>query len=97
MRLIDADRIKSSTPNWMLEHDVLDSQPTVIEGSVAEAKLSYQKYARVKPTKIYYEQGYYKYRCPVCEALGHKHQVGIGQDNCPLCGVNLYWDEDITE
>lgn len=34
-----------------------------------------------------------KYGCPVCESLGNKHQISIGIRNCPLCNVNLLWEE----
>jgi rubrerythrin len=36
---------------------------------------------------------YIKYFCPVCEAVGNKHQLIRNEENCPLCNVNLLWDE----
>lgn len=108
MRLIDADRMKSNTPNLVLEtdgtrerrlYDTLDYQPTVIEGTIIgeeeEENLPiYKKITRVKPLAHYYMPNgtYIKYSCPVCEALGNKHQVYRGEENCPLCNVNLVWD-----
>lgn len=103
MRLIDADRIKKNTPNWLLETDgirnrylysELDFQPTVIEGCVLEAEYQYQRVSKIKPLVIYYSINprYVKYNCPVCSALGNKHQLSKGTENCPLCNVNLTWD-----
>ena len=108
MRLIDADRMKSNTPNWLLEtdgmrerrlYDTLDCQPTAIEGTVdgeeeGENLPVYKKITRVKPLAHHYMPNgtYIKYSCPVCEALGNKHQVYPGEENCPLCNVNLMWD-----
>ena len=110
MRLIDADRIKSNTPNWLLEtdgmrkrmfYDVLDWQPTVIEGVVAgeeegENLPVHKRITRVKPLAYHYMPygAYIKYSCPVCEALGNKHQVHRGEENCSLCNVNLVWGEE---
>jgi len=103
MRLIDANRMKDNTPNWLLEtdgtrnrylHDELDGQPTVIEGNIAEAEFQYQKTTKIKPMVVHYSvtPRYVKYVCPVCRALGNKHQLPHGVSNCPLCNVNLTWD-----
>ena len=66
----------------------------IINGKVDNAKLAYQRYSRVKPLKIDYGNNYYKYNCPVCVILGNKHQIGKKQKNCPLCNVNLYWEDE---
>ena len=109
MRLIDADRMKGNTPNWLLEtdgmrkrmlYDTLDNQPTVIEGTVTGESVNgsvpvYNRTTRVKPLAYYYTAygtGII-YRCPICEALGNKHQVYRDEANCPLCNVNLTWDK----
>lgn len=103
MRLIDADRMKDNTPNWLLEtdgrrtrylHDELDGQPTVIEGSIAEAEYQYKRTCKIKPLVIYYSEDLkrYKYVCPVCRAIGNNHQLSHGTNNCPLCNVNLDWE-----
>lgn len=112
MRLIDADRMKSNTPDYLLEtdgmrerrlHATLDCQPTVIEGEVAGVEEGedlpvYKKITRVRPSAHYYmlnvDGNYIKYSCPVCEALGNKHQVHPGEQNCPLCNVNLVWEDN---
>ena len=110
MRLIDVDRMKSNTPNWLLEtdgmrkrmlYDELDEQPTVLEGTVAgeeegENLPVYKKITKVKPIAHHYMPNgtYIKYSCPVCEALGNRHSVHKGEENCPLCNVNLLWDEE---
>lgn len=39
------------------------------------------------------EEPYIKYSCPICDAIGNLHQVIKGDKNCPLCGVNLDWEE----
>jgi len=103
MRLIDADRMKENTPNWLLEtdgmrtrylHPTLDYQPTVIEGDVADEELSYKRTVKIKPLTLHYsiQPRYVKHICPICEALGDKHQITYGAENCPLCNVNLIWD-----
>lgn len=103
MRLIDADRMKGNTLNWLLEtdgirnrylHNELDSQPSVIEGEVKKAEFVYQRTTKVKPLVIVYEVSprYVKYICPICEALGNRHQLTHGDKNCTLCNVNLTWD-----
>lgn len=103
MRLVDIDRMKSNTPNWLLEtdgvrerylHDELDSQPTVIEGTVQKAEFAYQRITKIKPLVICYEISprSVKYVCPVCRALGNPHQLTKGDKNCQLCNINLTWD-----
>lgn len=109
MRLIDADRMKSNTPDWVLEsdgmrerrlHAELDHQPTVIEGTMAgeeegENLPMHKRITKVKPLAHHYmpNGAYIEFSCPVCEALGNKHQVHRGEENCLLCNVNLVWDE----
>lgn len=103
MRLIDSDRMKGNTPNWLLETDgirerylyeELDSQPTVIEGNIEEAEFQHQRTSKIKPLVIYYsvQPRYVKYKCPVCSAIGNNFQLPKGSENCPLCNVNLTWD-----
>ncbi|MGG4105211.1 hypothetical protein AAXB25_14940 [Paenibacillus lautus] len=69
----------------------------VLEGKVTEAKYTYQRLTFIKPTEHHYEKKgevpYIKYGCPVCDALGNKHQLTFGEKNCGLCNVNLTWDE----
>jgi hypothetical protein len=110
MRVIDADRMKAITPNWLLEtdgmrkrmlYDELDRQPTVIEGMVdgeeeGENLPTHKRFTRVKPIAHHYmpNNQYIKYSCPVCDALNNRHQVHPGETNCCLCNVNLLWEED---
>lgn len=106
MRLINADKFKEEVAamticdnlptkkaNAML--NLIDMQPTAIEGDVVDYGWSYKRTASVKPSEHHYEEpgekSYIKYSCPICEALGHLHQVIPGDKNCPLCGVNLCW------
>jgi hypothetical protein len=105
MRLIDADRMKDNTPNWLLEEDSigrtrhlygeLDYQPTVIEGTIAKSKVQYKKTTKIKPLVIHYSIAprSVKYVCPVCKAIGNENQLSHGVNNCPLCNVNLIWDD----
>lgn len=69
----------------------------MLKGKVTEAEVSYKRITYVKPTENHYgkvaEKPYIKYGCPVCDLLGNKHQVPIGASNCPLCNVNLVWEE----
>ena len=106
-RTIDADKfkwqvaamtIKNNLPvgkvNAMLK--LIDIQPTAISGKVTEAEHTYQRITYINPTEHHYEDSgevpYIKYGCPVCESLGNIHQVTHGDKNCPLCGVNLSWE-----
>jgi hypothetical protein len=104
MRLVDADRMKGNTPNWLLEtdgirerylYDELDHQPTVIEGDVKESEYCCERITKIKPLVITYSINprYVKYTCPVCSALGNDHQLSKGIKNCDLCNVNLIWDD----
>ncbi|MNW62893.1 hypothetical protein D3C74_410500 [compost metagenome] len=72
----------------------------MLNGKVTDAEFAYQRITYVRPTEHYYgkggEQSYVKYGCPVCELLGNKHQVTFGSDNCPLCNVNLLWEQDYS-
>lgn len=68
----------------------------VIQGKITEAKHAYHRTTYVKPVEHHYENAgdepYIKYGCPVCELLGHHHQITKGTKNCPLCNVNLLWE-----
>ena len=80
--------------------DALESATVadVIEGKVTAAKHAYQRITYVKPIEYHYEnegdEPYIKYGCPVCNLLGNKHQIAKGKKNCPLCNVNLLWEEN---
>lgn len=63
-----------------------------LQGTVTEGRYKYQRMTKVEPVPHYYDDDYIKYSCPVCEALGNKHQVSEGRSNCPLCNVNLAWE-----
>lgn len=108
MRLIDADAfqkqiaamaVKDILPikkvNSMLR--LIDAQPTAIDGVLRDTKETYRRTVKVNPTECHYEEvgeePYIKYICPVCEALGRRHQVNPVVQNCPVCGVQLYWGE----
>lgn len=72
--------------------------PLMINGKVKDADYVYQRKTFVKPVEHHYEapgeKPYIKYSCPVCDALGNKHQVAPCQSNCPLCNVNLWWENE---
>lgn len=74
---------------------LIDCQPTAIEGKVKEAEYTYQRSVSIKPKEHHYEElgekPYIKYSCPVCEAFGNLHQVTLVIQNCPVCGIQLYW------
>lgn len=69
---------------------------TAINGVVKESEYLNRRISLIKPTELYYEeseeQPYIKYSCPVCATIGNLHQITPDQDNCPLCGVNLVWE-----
>lgn len=108
MRLIDADAFKQqiaaavqngttkAADKASVMFDLIDNQPTGINGRVTEAEYVYQRIVYVRPLERHYEEPgetpYIKYCCPVCEALGNPHQVVLNQDNCSLCNVNLNWE-----
>lgn len=108
MRLIDADIFKQQIAAAAAQNgteaaankagimiDLVDNQPTVIDGRVTEAEYAYQRITYAHPLERHYEKPgetpYIKYCCPVCEALGNPHQVIPDQDNCSLCNVSLNW------
>lgn len=65
------------------------------QGYVTESNVSYKRITYMRPVKHDYSDdehpNYYKYSCPVCDILGNRHQVTVGDTNCPLCNVNLLW------
>lgn len=71
-------------------------QTAAIKGVVCESEYAYRRFTRIKPAEHHYEEPgekpYIKYSCPVCEAFGNLHQLTPGEKNCPLCGVNLSWE-----
>ncbi|MNS99304.1 hypothetical protein D3C72_1337030 [compost metagenome] len=73
----------------------------MLEGKVMDSRYAYQRITYVKPIEHHYENEgespYIKYGCPVCELLNNKHQVTFGSDNCPLCNVNLLWEEPVNK
>ncbi|WP_024348206.1 hypothetical protein [Lacrimispora indolis] len=109
MRLIDAEAFKRQIAAAAVQNgteeaankasimvDLVDNQPTAINGRVIEAEYTYQRIAYVRPMERHYEKPeetpYIKYCCPVCEALGNPHQVIPNQANCSLCNINLNWE-----
>lgn len=107
-RVIDADKFKKQVAEMTVGENLpiektnallklIDMQPTAIDGIVKGADVAYRRTTSVKPTEHHYEEPgekpYIKYSCPVCEALGNLHQVNRIVQNCPVCGVQLYWGE----
>lgn len=76
--------------------DMKDNNPIVFEGYVTESNVCYKRKTYMRPVKHNYSDdehpNYYKYSCPVCDILGNRHQVTVGDTNCPLCNVNLLWE-----
>lgn len=72
-----------------------------IAGKVVRSEHVYKRKTYLLPVEHHYEDAgeepYIKYGCPVCEALGNKHQVARGEPNCPLCNVNLIWEGSEAE
>ena len=66
-------------------------------GYVTESNICCKRKTYMRPIKHDYSDdecpNYYKYSCPVCDMLGNRHQVTVGDTNCPLCNVNLMWEE----
>lgn len=105
MRLIDAEKIdfnkvfvgQSDFAKDTREaaRELINMQPTAIEGNVKDSEYAYQRITHVRPIEHHYEElgekPYIKYGCPVCEAVGNSHQVVPGEEKCRLCGVNLSW------
>lgn len=70
---------------------------TSLNGIVTEGKYAYQRITKVKPVLHYYGDDYIKYGCPICEALGNKHQIAYSSAQCSQCNVNLSWEESGDE
>ena len=59
-----------------------------------KGKLLHQNKIGVKPIIHYYEENdYRKYTCPICDNVGCNHQVTECEPNCPICGINLEWED----
>lgn len=73
-----------------------DLEDKLDQGYVTESNVSYKRKTYMRPVKHNYSDdehpNYYKYSCPVCDMLGNRHQVTVGDTNCPLCNVNLLWE-----
>lgn len=65
-----------------------------MKGKVEDGKYIYERRVKVYPIKKDYGEGYYKWTCPVCIQLNNKHQLTKGDENCPLCNVNLSWENE---
>lgn len=106
-RTINADKFKEQVAAMTIRENLpvkkanamlglIDMQSTAINGKAIEAEYAYQRITYINPSKHHYEEPgeepYIKYSCPVCEAVGNLHQVTPGEVNCPLCGVNLSWE-----
>lgn len=78
----------------MIEGVVLDEKQRKIASNNTPV---YLRVVYVKPIANHYEEKgekrYIKYGCPVCEIIGHKHQVTEGSAKCSACSVNLIWEE----
>jgi len=70
-----------------------DSSNMHIRAVVSRGEKSYQSSIRVVPVAHDYGDGYYKYSCPICGHFGLRLQLTNGEERCPCCGVNLYWDK----
>lgn len=65
-----------------------------MKGKIEEGKYAYQRITRVYPIKKEYGEDSCKWICPVCSQLNNPHQLTKGDVNCPLCNVNLCWEND---
>ena len=41
--------------------------------------------------------GHKKYYCPLCREFGINLSIHYLEDNCPICGINLYWDKGCNQ
>ena len=65
----------------------------------------YKQRVYVKPTEHYYSDDgiteYVKYGCPICENIHREAPIDVfnrfsfakGAINCPVCGINLMWED----
>lgn len=93
MEVINASEVKEERK--MIKGVIIDAE----QHKVADERTPiFRKLAYVKPIANHYEDEgeapYIKYNCPVCELIGHKHQVTEGFGRCWSCGVNLIWEGD---
>lgn len=70
-----------------------ESKELRLTAAVSHTGKAYQARVRVTPVRYDYWNGSIKYSCPVCESFGLKLQILKGSDQCPCCGVNLYWED----
>ena len=87
---------ENNVENQKTNNDIL-----TFEGYITPAKAKYKRKTFVKPIEYHLIAGtgapYTKYVCPVCQALGNDNIVYKFDKTCPLCNVNLLWDEEDNE
>ena len=67
-----------------------------ISGVIRNAEYAFQRKVKVNPIRKQYhdlgEPEYYKYNCPVCQAVGNTHiSIPYLDEHFPLCNVALNW------
>lgn len=70
----------------------------LLEGYVTQAKDKYKRKTYVKPREYHLisktGSPWTRYVCPVCQMLGNDNTVYKYDHTCPLCNVNLLWEDN---
>lgn len=60
---------------------------------------------KFRPIEVHYEtpgeEPYIKHRCPICSSVMNtsiytplkKFSIPSHSENCPICGINLFWED----
>lgn len=111
MKIVNAEKLKEKISKWNKKRfkdevieallEEMDGESVVLDGKVVKAKYVHKNKTYIKPVEHHYEEPgeppYIKYGCPICESLGHRFSFPRETNNCPICNVNLLWDEEDFE
>lgn len=75
----------------MVYYEHIDVPPT--EVALFQGDNVYEQKLMVKVRKYFYGEHGVKYACPICDTISAIKPFSLsGDNNCPCCGVNLWWD-----
>lgn len=96
---LQAEKIDALCAHIKLLEDnaVIKKNKSQIDGRYAKGSKVYMDRVFIRPVEHHYEDigepEYIKYGCPICESFGARHSFAHGAKNCPICNVNLLWDD----
>ena len=111
MKIINVEKLKEKILKWdnkRFKNEIIealieeiDDESVTLDGKAVKAKYVHKNKTYIKPVEHHYEgpgePPYIKYGCPICESLGHRFSFPNKTSNCPICNVNLSWNEEELE